>query len=82
MSYLVLFPVILLHLILQQLHAGAHERLVITSVIFEASFAHMHYVGTDTVQKVLRVRYQDENTFVSEIIFIMFFFIITICILE
>lgn len=65
MRDLVLLPVVLLHLVLEQLHARAHERLVVTRVVLEPALAHVHDVGAHSVQEVLRVRYQDQDALVA-----------------
>lgn len=62
---LVLLPVVLLHLVLEQLHARPDERLVVTRVVLEAALAHVDDVRAHTVQEVLRVRDQDQDAFVA-----------------
>lgn len=62
---LVLLPVVLLHLVLEQLHARAHERLVVAGVVLEPPLAHVHYVCAHAVQEILRVRYQHQDAFVA-----------------
>lgn len=65
MGDLVLFPVILLHLVLEQFHARANEGLVVARVVLEPTLAHVDDVRAHAVQEVLRVRYQDEDAFVA-----------------
>lgn len=57
MSDLILFPIVLFHLVLQQLHAGPYEGLIVTSVVLQPTLAHVNYIGTNSIQKILRVRY-------------------------
>lgn len=62
---LVLLPVVLLHLVLEQLHARPDECLVVTGVVLEAALAHVDDVRAHAVQEVLRVRDQDQDAFVA-----------------
>lgn len=65
MRDLVLLPIVLLHLVLEQLHARAHERFVVAREVLESAFGHMHDVCADAIQEVLRVRDQHQDAFVA-----------------
>lgn len=67
MSDLVLLPVVLLHLVLQQFHPSPDEGFIIARIVLEPALAHMNDVSAYAVQEVLRVRYQHEDTFVAGI---------------
>lgn len=65
MCDLILLPIVLLHLVLEQLHACAHERLVVARVVLEPALGHVDDVCTHAVQEILRVRDQHQNAFVA-----------------
>lgn len=65
MRDLVLFPVVLLHLVLEQFHACAHERLIVARVVLEPALGHVYDVCTHAVQEVLRMRDQHQDAFVA-----------------
>ena len=52
-GYLILFPLVLLHLVLQELQPGPHECVVVAAVHFQLALVHVHDVVAHAVQKVL-----------------------------
>lgn len=66
MRNLVLLPVVLLHLVLEQFHARAHESFVVSSEVLKPPFAHVNNVRAHTIQEVLRVRYQHQDAFIAD----------------
>lgn len=53
---LVLFPVVLLHLVLQELHSRADETVVVTRVVFKAFLIDVDDVCAYSIQEILMIK--------------------------
>lgn len=55
-SNLVLLPLVLLHLVFQQLKARPHKGIIITTIVLQFFLVHVDHIGTHAIEEVLRCR--------------------------